>query len=94
MSAALASPLNQKSLDRTIPPWYHDAMSKNFTVRLPDELAADAEALARVEGLSLNETIKQALTESIERRRKDPKFKARIKQIIQEDREILDRLAQ
>ena len=55
---------------------------------------AVAEALARVEGQSLNETIKQALTEAIERRRKDPKFKARIRKIIEEDREILDRLAQ
>lgn len=81
-------------LDSSVQPWYHGGMSKNFTVRLPDELAADAEALARVEGLSLNETIKQALTEAIERRRKDPKFKARIRQIIEEDREILDRLAQ
>ncbi|MFZ4515713.1 MAG: toxin-antitoxin system HicB family antitoxin [Acidimicrobiia bacterium] len=80
-------------LEPTKAPWYHGGMSKNFTVRLPDELAADAEALARVEGQSLNETIKQALTESIERRRKDPKFKARIRKIIEEDREILDRLA-
>ncbi len=29
--------------------WCHDTMTKNNTVRLPDELAADAEALARVE---------------------------------------------
>jgi len=33
-------------------------MTKNLTVRLPHDLAADAEAVARVEGMSLNETVK------------------------------------
>ena len=68
-------------------------MTKNMTVRLPDDLAADAEALARVEGKSVNETIKDALTDAVERRRKDPKFRARVRQIIDEDRELLERLA-
>jgi hypothetical protein len=73
--------------------WYHDTMTKNLTVRLPDDLAADAEALARVEGKSLNETVKQSLIEAVERRRKNPKFKARLAKIIKEDRELLERLA-
>ncbi len=68
-------------------------MTKNITVRLPDELAADAEALARVEGTSLNETVKQSLLEAVERRRKTPEFKARLARIIEEDRELLERLA-
>jgi predicted transcriptional regulator len=68
-------------------------MPKNMTVRLDDDLAADTEALARAEGKSLNETVKQALTEAVERRRKDPKFKARVRRIIEEDRELLERLA-
>ncbi len=73
--------------------WYHDAMSKNFTVRLSDEDAADAEALARAEGVSLNETVRRALAEAVERRRSDPAFKARVRRIIKEDRELLERLA-
>ena len=68
-------------------------MTKNLTVRLPDELAADAEAMARVEGTSLNETVKQSLIEAVERRRKNPKFKARLAKIIEEDRAVLERLA-
>ena len=67
-------------------------MPKNFTVRLDDESAADAEALARAEGRSLNETVKLALSEAVERRRRDPEFKARIQRIIDEDRELLVRL--
>jgi hypothetical protein len=68
-------------------------MTKNLTVRLDEDLAADTEALARAEGTSLNETVKRALTEAVERRRRDPKFKARLRRIIQEDQELLQRLA-
>lgn len=68
-------------------------MAKNLTVRLDDDLAADTEALARAEGQSLNETVKLALREAVERRRRDPKFKARLQRIIDEDRELLERLA-
>ena len=72
---------------------YHGAMPKNLTVRLDDELAADTEALARAEGQSLNETVKTALREAVERRRDDPEFKQRVRRIIEEDTELLERLA-
>lgn len=68
-------------------------MTKNLTVRLPDDLAADAEAVARAEGTSLNETIKEALAEAVERRRKDPAFKKRLRDIVKQDQELLERLA-
>jgi hypothetical protein len=41
----------------------------------------------------MNETMKQALIEAVERRRKDPKLKARVRKMIEEDRELLERLA-
>jgi len=72
---------------------YHDTTTKNLTVRLPDELAAHAEAMARVEGKSLNETVKQSLIEAVERRRNNPNFKARLAKIINEDCESLERPA-
>ena len=68
-------------------------MTKNLTVRLPDDIAADAEAVARVEGTSVNETVKQALVEAIERRRKDPAFRTSLQRIVKEDQELLERLA-
>ena len=68
-------------------------MAKNLTVRLDDQLAADTEAIARAEGTSLNETVKQALSEAVARRRNDPEFKKRLRRIIEEDRELLERLA-
>ncbi len=68
-------------------------MAKNLTVRLDDDLAADTEALARAEGKSLNETVKIALSEAVERRRSDPAFTDRVRRIIEQDRELLERLA-
>jgi Arc/MetJ family transcription regulator len=76
-----------------VTPCYYAAMAKNLTVRLDSELAADTEALARAEDKSLNETVKLALKEAVERRRSDPEFKARLQRIIAEDRELLERLA-
>jgi hypothetical protein len=73
--------------------YYHDVMTKNLTVRLPDDIAADAEAVARVEGTSVNETVKQALIEAIDRRRKDPAFRTSLRRIVKEDQELLERLA-
>jgi hypothetical protein len=60
-------------------------MPNNFTARLPDDVAADAEALARVEGTTL--------IEPVARRRNDPVFNGRLKDIVEHDRELLERLA-
>lgn len=68
-------------------------MTRNFTVRLPEELAVEAEAVARAERVSLNETIKAALVDAVERRRKDPELKKRVREIIEHDRALLERLA-
>lgn len=62
-------------------------------MRLPDDEATNVEALARAEGLSLNETVRRALVEAVEARRADPEFKSRVQRIIEEDRELLERLA-
>ncbi|MBK5222290.1 MAG: hypothetical protein JJE52_05350 [Acidimicrobiia bacterium] len=62
-------------------------------VGLQDDLAADAEAVARADGTSLNETIRDALAEAVDRRRKDPEFKKRLRDIVEQDRELLERLA-
>ncbi len=83
---AVTTPLAQMS-------WYHSVMTKNLTIRIPDDVAANAEAIARVDGVSLNETVRQSLVEAVERRRTNPEFKARLKKIIEEDRELLERLA-
>ncbi len=68
-------------------------MTKQTTVRLPDDLADDAEAVARVRGDSVNQLIIDSLAAEIERVRADEDFTARAKKLLERDREILDRLA-
>jgi predicted transcriptional regulator len=68
-------------------------MPKQTTVRLPEELADEAEAVARVQGTSVNALIVDALKAEIERVRTDKDFTHKAKRLIQRDRELLDRLA-
>jgi UDP:flavonoid glycosyltransferase YjiC (YdhE family) len=68
-------------------------VTKQTTVRLPDQLADDAEAVARVRGGSVNQLIIDSLAAEIERVRNDDEFTARATQLLERDREILDRLA-
>lgn len=72
---------------------YHDTMPKQTTVRLPDDLADQAEAVARAQGVSVNQLIIDALHNEIDRVRKDADFRSRVKRLVERDRKILDRLA-
>lgn len=69
-------------------------MSKQTTVRLPDELADAAETVARVQGTSVNQLIIDSLVSEINRTRADDDFMTRAQRLLERDREILDRLAQ
>ncbi len=65
---------------------------KQTTVRLPDDVAEDAEAVARVNGTSVNALIIDALKAEIERVRKDQDFTGRAKRLLERDKELLERL--
>jgi predicted transcriptional regulator len=68
-------------------------MTKQTTVRLPDELADEAEAIARVKGTSVNALIVESLTAEIQRVRADRDFTKRARKLLERDKELLDRLA-
>lgn len=72
---------------------YHAIMTRQSTIRLPDELAEQAEAVARVRGVSVNFLIVQSLADEIERVRQDEDFTARARELLERDKELLDRLA-
>lgn len=72
---------------------YHAVLTRQTTVRLPDELAEQAEAVARVQGSSVNTLIVESLAAEIERVRADRDFTERAKQLLARDKELLDRLA-
>jgi predicted transcriptional regulator len=67
--------------------------SKQTTVRLPEELADEAEAIARVRGTSVNSVIIDALVAEVERVRADKDFTERAKKLLARDKELLERLA-
>jgi len=68
-------------------------MTRQTTVRLPEELADQAEAVARVRRTSVNALIVQSLAGEIERVRADVDFTARARTMLERDKELLDRLA-
>lgn len=72
---------------------YHDGMTKQTTVRLPEDLSTEAEAVARVRGTSVNALIVDALTAEIERVKHDKDFTDRARRLLARDRELLERLA-
>ena len=69
-------------------------MTRQTTVRLPEDLAQEAEAVARVRGSSVNQLVVDSLRAEIGRVRADEDFAARARRLIERDRELLDRLAQ
>ena len=69
-------------------------MTKQTTVRLSDDRAAQAEIVARTEGVSVNQLITSALEEEIKRVIADKEFTNRVQALVARDKAILDRLAQ
>lgn len=67
--------------------------TKSMTLRLPDQQAADLEALARVEGIPVSQAVRDAIASHIDERRKDKEFRNRLKRMIGENQEILERLS-
>ena len=68
-------------------------MTKQTTVRLPDKFAQEAEALARVQGASINQLVVDSLRAEIQRVKADEDFIARSKRLLERDKELLERLA-
>lgn len=66
---------------------------KVTTVRMPEDLADQVEAVARGRGVSVNTVVIDALASEIQRVKKDKEFMARLREIAKRDKEILDRLA-
>jgi hypothetical protein len=57
--------------------------------RLPEEV----EALARIDEIPVPEAVRLAVSEHVAARRGDDEFEARLGRMIDEDREILEKLA-
>lgn len=68
-------------------------MAKTMSLRLDENQAAELEAIARVDEMPVAEAVRQAIDDRIEARRTDKAFQDRLRRIMDEDRQILERLA-
>ncbi len=61
---------------------------------MPEELAEEADMVARGRGVSVNALMLEALTAELERVKEDAEFMSQLKRLTERDKEILDRLAE
>jgi hypothetical protein len=68
-------------------------MATPRSIRFPEDLKSKGEDIAHVRGVSFNRLIVDLLAAEIERVRTDPEFVALVDDLVEKNREILDRLA-
>jgi uncharacterized protein (DUF1778 family) len=67
---------------------------KPTTVRLDNDEAELLAEAARVDGVSQNEFIRQAVLDRIAARKADPKFQDRVQEAVRINKRVLERLAE
>jgi Arc/MetJ-type ribon-helix-helix transcriptional regulator len=67
--------------------------SRAMSLRLPEQMAAEIEAVARADDMAISEAVREAIDKHIAARRADKDFQARLKRRIEQDRGVLERLA-
>ena len=70
-----------------------DDQTKVMSLRLPLDLAAEIEALARTEEASISEVIRAAIYRHIAARRGDERFQEKLKKRLEKDLQTLEHLS-
>jgi predicted transcriptional regulator len=68
--------------------------TKVMTVRLSEDLAAELAIVARTDDLPVSESVREAIERHIAARRADKDFQRRLKKRVEQEREIVNRLAE
>lgn len=68
--------------------------SKAMSLRLPEKMAAELAAIARTDDVPVSEAIREAIENYIVARRGSKDFQERLKKRLEEDRKILEQLAE
>jgi Arc/MetJ-type ribon-helix-helix transcriptional regulator len=68
--------------------------TKVMSLRLPEELAAEIKAIARVEKVSVSEAIRTAVYRYIAFRRADKAFHQRLRKLMEADLAAIERLSE
>ena len=66
--------------------------TKATSLRLSPELAAELAAVARAQGVTVSEVVRAAISNHIASVRSDDRFQARLREQMEKDRELLERL--
>jgi predicted DNA-binding protein len=66
---------------------------KAMSLRLPEEKAAELAAIARTDEMPVSEAVREAIDNHIAAKRADKDFQKRLKQRLEEDQQVLKRLA-
>jgi predicted DNA-binding protein len=70
------------------------APTKATSLRLSPGLAAELATVARAEGVPISDVVRAAIGKHIATRRADEDFQARLREQMEEDRKVLERLAE
>jgi predicted transcriptional regulator len=68
-------------------------LTKITTIRIDDELKVEVDAVARADDVPASEVVRAALYRYIAERKSDPQFQARLRELLEKDREVIERLA-
>jgi predicted DNA-binding protein len=68
--------------------------TKATSLRLSPELAAELSAVARADGVPISDVVRAAIGKHIATRRADDDFQTRLKEQMEEDRKVLERLSE
>jgi metal-responsive CopG/Arc/MetJ family transcriptional regulator len=78
---------------QSIHPSMDASVTKVMSVRLPVNLAAELDVVARADGGSISEAIRAAIYRHVATRRGDERFQARLRDRVEKDHQIVERLA-
>ena len=67
--------------------------AKAMTLRMPPETARELEVTAQIDGVSVSEAVREAIDSHIKSRREDEDFRERLRRSLEENKELLERLA-
>jgi hypothetical protein len=67
--------------------------TKAMTLRLPGQQARELETVAQIDQVPVAEAVRSAIEAHIEARRHDPEFRSRLRKSLEEQKDILERLA-
>lgn len=66
---------------------------KNMTLRMEEGLAENVQAIAEVEGTTVTDVIRTAVSEHVDRRKADPEFQKMLRRNIERHAQLLSMLA-